>query len=87
MVIKAILNTEKALRLIEEQNTLTLIVEDKATKPQIKEEVEKRFGVKVKSVRTLNAFTKSGKKLEKKAYVRLEDDYKASDVIQNYGLM
>jgi large subunit ribosomal protein L23 len=87
MVIKAILNTEKALRLLEEQNTLTLIVDDKANKQQIKEEVEKRFNVKVKSVRTLNTFTKSGKKLEKKAYVRLEDDYKASDVIQNFGLM
>jgi len=87
MVIKAILQTEKAIKLQEEQNTLTLIVEDKANKKQIKEEVEKRFNVKVEDVRTLNTFINSGKKLVKKAYVRLKPDYKASEIANKYSAL
>ncbi|HIQ50793.1 MAG TPA: 50S ribosomal protein L23 [Nautiliaceae bacterium] len=87
MIIKAILQTEKAVRLQEEQNTLTLIVDDKANKKQIKEEVEKKFNVKVEDVRTLNTYTNSGKKLVKKAYVKLKDEYKASDIVKNYGAL
>jgi large subunit ribosomal protein L23 len=87
MVIKAILQTEKAVRLQEEQNTLTLIVDDKANKKQIKEEVEKKFGVKVDDVRTLNTYINSGTKLVKKAYVKLKPDYKASDVAKKYGAL
>ena len=49
--------TEKAT-IASEQNKVTFKVASRATKPQIKEAVEKLFDVKVKSVNTL---TRKGK--------------------------
>ncbi len=66
---------EKAVGLIELQNTLTFVVEAKATKPLIKKEVEDLFQVKVASVNTL--ITPQG---AKKAYVKLKKGFKADDV-------
>ena len=66
---------EKAVGLIELQNTLTFIVENKATKPQIKKDIETLFAVKVDSVNTL--ISPTGKK---RAYVRLAKGFKADDV-------
>ena len=66
---------EKAIGLIELQNTLTFVVEKGATKPQIKKDVEELFEVKVASVNTL--ITPTGKK---RAYVRLKEGFKADDV-------
>ncbi|QOJ78394.1 50S ribosomal protein L23 [Infirmifilum lucidum] len=74
--------TEKTLRLIEEANTLTFIVDRRATKKQIKEEVERMFNVKVEKVRTLN--TTDG---NKKAYVRLAKEYSASDIATRMGVV
>ena len=76
------LSTEKALRLIEKENTLTFLVDLRATKGEIKDEVENMFGVKVEKVNTL--VTPRG---EKKAYVKLTKDYKASDVAHKLGLL
>ncbi|RLG17421.1 50S ribosomal protein L23 [Nanoarchaeota archaeon] len=81
MIIKHLLMTEKAVRLIEKENTLTFIVDEKARKEDIKKEVERLFNVKVKKVRT--CFGKRGKK----AYVRLEKDYKAMDVATQMGMI
>jgi large subunit ribosomal protein L23 len=66
---------EKAVGLIELQNTLTFVVETKATKPQIKKDIETLFAVKVDSVNTL--ISPTGKK---RAYVRLAKGFKADDV-------
>ena len=66
---------EKAVGLIELQNTLTFVVEAKATKPLIKKEVEDLFQVKVANVNTL--ITPQG---VKKAYVKLKKGFKADDV-------
>ena len=74
--------SEKALRLIEEQNTLTLIVKRDATKHQIKKAVESIYGVKVAKVRTL--ITPKG---EKKAYVKLTEEHKASELATRLGLV
>jgi large subunit ribosomal protein L23 len=74
--------SEKALLLIERMNTLTFIVARNANKKLIKQAVEKLYDVKVVSVRTL--ITRSG---EKKAYVRLSDEYKASDIATKLGLL
>ena len=74
--------SEKALQLIEEQNTLTLIVRRDATKHQIKKAVEEIYGVKVDKVRTL--ITRRG---EKKAYVKLSKEYKASELATRLGLI
>ncbi|MET1160787.1 MAG: 50S ribosomal protein L23 [Thermoprotei archaeon] len=75
-------HSEKALNLIDKQNTLTFIVDRRATKHDIKRAVEQIFGVKVLKVRTL--ITSRG---EKKAYVKLAPEYKASDIATQLGLI
>ena len=74
--------TEKAMKLIERQNTLVFIVDRKANKPLIKRAVEEAFKVKVAKVRTL--ITSDGRK---KAYVKLKPEYKAIDVATKLGIM
>ncbi len=81
-VIKAAVSSEKAITCMEKYNTLTFVVDIKATKPDIKRAVEELFGVKVDEVRTL--VTPRG---EKKAYVRLAKEYKASDVATKLGII
>ncbi len=81
-VIKRIVATEKALSYIETTNTLTFIVDLKATKHEVKRAVEELFDVKVEKVRTL--ITPKG---EKKAYVRLAPEYKASEVATRLGII
>lgn len=76
------LQTEKALWLIDKQNTLTFIVDMKATKHDIKRAVETLFEVKVEEVRTL--ITPKG---EKKAYVKLAPEFKASEIATKLGIM
>jgi large subunit ribosomal protein L23 len=76
------LMSEKALRLLEELNTLTFIVRRDANKHDIKRAVERLYGVKVEKVNTL--ITPQG---EKKAYVKLSKEYKASDLAAKLGLL
>jgi ribosomal protein uL23 len=82
MIIKYPLSTEKTIRMMEAENKLTFIVEEKANKPEIKKAVEEQFQVKVLSV---NTFTDT--KGRKKAYVRLSDETPAIDVATKLGLM
>lgn len=74
--------SEKVLNYIEKYNTLTFIADIDATKNEIKYAVEKLFGVKVEYVRTL--ITTKG---EKKAYVRLKPEFKASEVATKLGIL
>ncbi|ADG91120.1 50S ribosomal protein L23 [Thermosphaera aggregans] len=74
--------SEKALGMIDKQNTLTFIVDINATKQDVKKAVETLFNVKVEKVRIL--VTPKG---EKKAYVKLAPEYKASDVAAQIGLI
>jgi len=74
--------SEKALSMIDKQNTITFIVDINATKHDIKRAVEDLFNVKVEEVRTL--ITPKG---EKKAYVKLAPEYKASEVATKLGLV
>lgn len=76
------LQTEKALSLIDTENTLVFIVRRDASKHDIKRAVESVFDVKVERVRTL--VTSRG---EKKAYVKLAPEYKASDIATALGLI
>ena len=75
-------HSEKALALIDKNNTLVFIVDVKASKAVIKEAVEKLFNVKVVKVNTV--ITPRG---EKKAYVKLSSEFKASDVATQLGLL
>jgi large subunit ribosomal protein L23 len=81
-VIKNPLATEKSIRLMESQNTLLFVVDRAATKPQIKEAVEKHFNSKVVKVRTL--ITSQG---QKRAFVKFSEETPAIDIATKLGLM
>ncbi|MFH0973829.1 MAG: 50S ribosomal protein L23 [Candidatus Micrarchaeota archaeon] len=76
------LTTEKAVGAIERDNKLTFIVEGKATKADVKKEIEAKYGEKVVSVNTLH--TLDGRK---KAVVRFERAGAASDLAAKLKLI
>ena len=78
-IIKRPYVTEKTLALVEKENKLVFIVDEKANKKKIKEAIETLYNVKVSSVNT--AKTVYGKK----AYVRLKSDYSASNLASKKG--
>jgi ribosomal protein uL23 len=82
MIINYPLSTEKTIRLMESQNTLIFMVDLKATKAQVKAEIEKMFNVKVASVNT-----SIGPDEKKKAYVRFAPESPAIDVATKLGLL
>jgi large subunit ribosomal protein L23 len=81
-VILAVVRTQKAVSLIEKENKLTFVVRLEATKEDVKRAVEKLYGVKVEKVNTL--ITPRG---EKKAYVKLKPEYKASELAVKLGII
>lgn len=81
-VIKYPLATEKAVRLMETENKLVMIVDKKSTKAEIKKTVEKMFNVKVLKVNVMNMQDN-----RKKAYILLSIDTPAIDVATKLGLM
>lgn len=81
-VVKHPLSTEKAVRLMESENKLIFIVDEKATKKEIKEAIEKLFSVKVIKLTTANL--PDGRK---KAYAKLSPETPAIDVSTKLGLM
>lgn len=80
MIIKP-LTTEKAIRLIELENTLVFRVDSRNNKKEIKEDVEKMFKVKVESVNVLN---RGNKKI---AYIKLDKKNPAIDVATKLGMI
>jgi large subunit ribosomal protein L23 len=80
MIIKP-LTTEKAIRLIEMDNTIVFLVDSRDKKPVIKQNVETMFKVKVDSVNVVNRGTK------KLAYVRLNKSHQAIDVATKMGMI
>ncbi|ORY97971.1 ribosomal protein L23/L15e core domain-containing protein [Syncephalastrum racemosum] len=81
-VIRFPLNTETAMKKIEEHNTLTFVVDTKSNKHQIKDAVKRLYDVEALSVNTL--IRPDGKK---KAFVRLTADVDALDVANKIGLI
>ena len=73
--------TEKAVMMIERDNTLTFKTTVKAEKKEIREEIEEIFDVKIQKLRTL---IKNNKKY---VYAKLKGDFLAIDVATNLGLM
>jgi large subunit ribosomal protein L23 len=73
--------TEKAMMLLEE-NKLQFIVDMRANKKQIVEDVEKLYGFKVTSVRTMTTM-----KGMKKAVLTFEDPESAHEIATRIGLM
>ena len=81
-IIKHPIQTEKAVRLMESDNKLTLIVNISSNKAEIKKAVEELFSVKVIKVNTTLMSTGN-----KKAYVKLSKETPAIDVATKLGLM
>ncbi len=74
--------TEKAMDKVDEENTLVLMVDLEANKPQIQDAVETLFDVTVKKVNT--AITPQAKK---KAFISLAPGDDAMDVATQLGMM
>ncbi len=81
-LIRYPLATEKAIRMIESENTMTFEVERKAVKTDIKKQVEALYKVKVTKVNTM--ITPRG---TKRAYVKLAMETPAIDVATQLGLI
>ena len=82
MILKHVIITEKSTAAMEQRNELQFIVDNRATKSQIRDEIENLFDVRVVSVRT--TITPKG---EKKAFVTLSDADSAEDVITKMGVL
>ncbi|CAG8442698.1 3359_t:CDS:2 [Funneliformis caledonium] len=81
-ILKNPLNTESAMKKIEDTNTLVFIVDTQANKRQIKEAVKKLYDVDAQKINTL--IRPNG---TKKAYVRLTPDVEALDVANKIGFI
>ncbi|KAI9024308.1 ribosomal protein L23/L15e core domain-containing protein [Phycomyces nitens] len=81
-VIRQPLNTETAMKKIEQHNTLTFIVDVKANKAQIKDSVKRLYDVEAAKINTL--IRPDG---YKKAFVRLTADFDALDVANKIGFI
>jgi large subunit ribosomal protein L23 len=76
------LMTEAASLMVEEENKLIFVVNVKAGKSDVKKAVEQLYEVKVDRITVL--ITPQG---EKKAFVKLKPEYKASDVAIKLGIL
>ena len=76
------LMTEAASLMVEKDNKLVFIVNRKATKHDVEKVVGELYEVKVEKVNLL--ITPQG---EKKAFVKLHPDYKATDVAIKLGIL
>lgn len=75
------INSEKAVRLIELNNTLVFEADRRFNKNKIKEDIEKSFSVKVDSV---NSLIRNNKKY---VYVKLNNKNLAVDVATKLGMI
>jgi large subunit ribosomal protein L23 len=75
------LTTEKVIRQIELENKIAFIVDRKATKEQIKKELEETFKAKVQDI---NTQIRNNKKI---AFIKLKADTPAIDIATKLGLM
>ena len=80
-IIEHPLVTEKAMNDMDFENKLQFVVNPDATKPEIRDEVEKRFEVTVDDINT--QITMKGKK---KATVELSEDDDAQEVASRIGV-
>ena len=76
------LMTESASLMVEQENKLVFVVNLRATKKEIRKAVEELYEVEVEKVNVL--ITPRG---NKKAFVTLHPDYKATDVAIKLGIL
>lgn len=75
------ITTEKAVRLIELNNTLVIEVDRRKSKSQIKKEFKELFDVKIDSINTV---IKNNKKI---AYLKLNNKNPAIDIATKLGMI
>ncbi len=75
------ITTEKAIRLIELNNTLVFEVDRRKSKIEIKKDIEEIFNVKVDSINSLIH------KNKKNVYVKLNEKNPAIDIATKLGLI
>jgi large subunit ribosomal protein L23 len=80
--VKHIVPSEKATMMIDSENKLQFIVDLRASKDEIKQEMERVFETPVRSVRTMITF-----KGEKKAIIKLEEEGKAKEIGTSLGIL
>lgn len=80
--LKHIVPSEKATLMIDSENKLQFIVDLRASKEEIKREMESMFETPVRNVRTLITF-----KGEKKAIIELEEEGKAKEIGTSLGIL
>ncbi|KAI5187097.1 large subunit ribosomal protein L23Ae [Nematocida homosporus] len=74
-IIKCAAKTEKAMKAMEKHNTIIFVCDLKATKPEIKEAIQKLYSVKPKKVNTAITF-----KGEKRAYAIFGAEHSAIEI-------
>lgn len=80
MILKPV-TSEKAVKMIDLDNTLLFELERRESKDKIKKEIEKIFNVKVSKIRTLTRHNK------KYAYVKFAKENPAIDVATKLGMI
>ena len=80
MILKPI-TSEKAVKMVDLDNTLLFETERRANKAEIKSEFEKLFNVKVEKIRVHIKYNK------KYAYIRLNKQNPAIDIATKLGMI
>lgn len=73
--------TEKAVMMIESKNTITFETSKEISKDEIKNEIERLFGVKIDNIKTLIRGNK------KRTYIKLKKAYPAIDIANKLGII
>ena len=81
-VVRYPLLSEDAVTLLEAENKITFIVDIRSDKHDIKRAIQELYEVRVRDVKTL--ITPEG---DKKAFVKLTQDFKASDLAVRLGIL
>ncbi len=74
-VLKYPMATEKAVGMVDKSNTIIYVTDFRASKTDIRKEFEETFNVKVDRINTVNMPSNV-----KKAFIKLKQPYKASDI-------
>lgn len=74
--------SEKAVDMVEKENKITFIVKKEVSKAEIKKIFEGEFKVKVDKINVINDM-----KGQKKAIIKINKNYKASDIAMKLGLL
>merc|ERR1712080_26482 len=81
-LIRFPLSTEKAMKKMEDENTMVFIVDARTNKKQIKTCFQNLYNVKVKSINTLNRPDN-----KKKAYIRLSSESDSLTLANKIGII